>query len=105
MENSENSGATRVKEEYDEMVTLRVQHQKNPDFLFSMRRDEALRKLMTTFCERLKLGDYREVRFTVDGVRVRGHQTPNELELENDDVVDAWSEQLGAGSTGATYFK
>lgn len=92
MENSENSGAIHVKEEYDEMVTLRVQLQKKPDFLFTMRRDEALRKLMTTFCERLKLGDYREVRFTGDGSRVKGDQTPNQLELQNDDVIDAWSE-------------
>ncbi|KAK1390204.1 hypothetical protein POM88_018382 [Heracleum sosnowskyi] len=94
MESGENSG---VKEEYDEMVMLRVQLQGKPDFCFTMKRAEPLRKLMITFCERLKLGDYREVRFTVDGSRVRGDKTPNELELENDDVIDAWSELLGAG--------
>lgn len=101
MESGENSDAARVKEEYDEMVMLRVQHQGQPDFCFTMKRAEPLRKLMIKFCERVKLGDYREVRFTVDGSRVRGDQTPNELELENDDVIDAWSEQLGAGGTTA----
>ncbi|XP_017217780.2 uncharacterized protein LOC108195331 [Daucus carota subsp. sativus] len=65
------------------------------DFYFTMNRDQPLRKLMLAFCERRKQGDYRSLRYHLNGDRIRGHQTPNELELENDDVIDAWIEQMG----------
>lgn len=80
-----------------EYVTLTVQHQERPDFLFKMKRDDPIRKLMIKICERMLFGDYREIRFTLDGVRIKGDHTPNKLELENGDSIDAWSEQLGAG--------
>lgn len=80
-----------------EYVTLTVQHQNKPDFLFKMKRDDPIRKLMIKFCERMKFGDYRQIRFTLDGARIKGDHTPNKLELENGDSIDAWSEQLGAG--------
>ena len=84
-----------IKTEDDEKVTIKVQKEGMADFYFTMNRDEPLRKLMIAFCERRKLGDYRSLRYHLNGDRIRGHQTPNELELENDDVIDAWIEQMG----------
>lgn len=94
----ENSGSVRVKTEDDDKVTIRVQKEGSVDFYFTINRDEPLRKLMIAYCERRKLGDYRSLRYHLNGDRVRGHQTPNELELENDDVIDAWTDLVGGSA-------
>nr|XP_017216585.1 PREDICTED: putative small ubiquitin-related modifier 8 [Daucus carota subsp. sativus] len=91
-------GRVIIKTEDDEKVTIKVQKERMADFYFSMNRDEPLRKLMIAFCERLSLGDYRSFRYLLNGSRIRGHQTPNELEMENDDVIDAWIDQIGGAS-------
>lgn len=88
---------TRVKIEDDQMITLKVQLQGTQDFYYTMKPDTPLQELMIAFCERRQLGDYGALRFHVDGDRVRGCQTPKELELENGFVIDAWSEALGGG--------
>ncbi|KAK1390218.1 Ubiquitin-like domain-containing protein [Heracleum sosnowskyi] len=94
---------SRVKEEEDEKVTLRVQQEGTVDFYFTMKRKDPLRKLMMAYCERRKLGDYRSLRFHLNGDRITGDQTPNQLELENADVIDAWSDQMGGAPF--SYFK
>lgn len=88
------AGASRVKEEEDEMITLRVQQEVTVDFYFTMKRKEPLRKHMIAYCERRKLGDFRSLRFHHDGDRITGMQTPDKLELESCDVIDAWFDQI-----------
>lgn len=88
----------RVKKEDDVMITLKVQKEGTQDFYYTMKRDEPLQNLMISYCQRRQLGDYRSLRFHVDGDRVRGCQTPKELELENGYVIDAWSELIGGAA-------
>lgn len=84
---------TKIKKEDDVTVTLRVQKEGTRDFYYTMKRDEPLQNLMIAYCERRKLGDYRSLRFHVDGDRVVGYHTPRELQLDNGYVIDAWSEE------------
>ncbi|KLO10387.1 hypothetical protein SCHPADRAFT_522890 [Schizopora paradoxa] len=41
--------------------------------------------------------ELKSMKFIYDGQRVRGEQTPDDLEMEDDDVIDAHLEQLGGG--------
>lgn len=63
-----------VKKEDDVMITLKVQ--KDTGFLLHHETDTPLQELMIAYCERRQLGDYRTLRFHVDGDRVRDCQTP-----------------------------
>ncbi|XAR58692.1 hypothetical protein NMG60_11014184 [Bertholletia excelsa] len=81
-------------------VTLRLQRQDEGDKFFRIRRDLPLRRLMLAYCERLGL-HIDAVRFCFDGKRVKDSQTANDLEMKDGDVIDAFSDMLGAG--GGSY--
>ncbi|KAL1806852.1 hypothetical protein ACET3Z_029920 [Daucus carota] len=88
------------KEDGRDSVTVKVEKQGCQDYYFSLKRDEPLEKLMISFCQRFGLGDYKTMQFTKDGRRIQGHQTPEQAELENGDVIDAWELSIGAGRGG-----
>ena len=61
---------------------------------FKIRRNTALKKLMDAYCK--KQGVNRQsVRFLFDGAPLDESKTPDDLEMENDDVIDAMIEQTG----------
>ena len=53
-----------------------------------------LNKLMAAFCQRNGVAQ-NSVRFLFDGNRVNPNQTPQELEMEDGDVIDVMQEQQG----------
>ncbi|PHU11876.1 hypothetical protein BC332_18806 [Capsicum chinense] len=79
-------------------ITIKVETQgEDDDFLFfKIRRDVPLQNLMFGFCERRNLR-YKEVRFIYDGKRVDPKQTANDLEMEDEDCISVFLEQLGGG--------
>ncbi|KAK1380534.1 hypothetical protein POM88_027278 [Heracleum sosnowskyi] len=81
-----------TEKEILEFVTLKVKRQGCQDYFCTLKCDEPLEKLMISFCQRYDLGDYKTIQFLKgeDGSRIQGHQTPNQVELENEDVIDAW---------------
>ena len=88
-------GPSFVKKE-DSHVTLKVQREKEYDMIFRIRRNVPIRKLMLAYCDRLGL-DYETIRFTIDGCKVGKDQTADDLKLENDDTIDAFTDQSGGG--------
>lgn len=82
-------------ENREDYTILRVQRDHESE-LFNIRHDSQLHNIvMEEYCKRTGMGDYHAIRFTFDGERVLSNQTPAELETEDGDIVDAWSEQLG----------
>ncbi|KAF7127676.1 hypothetical protein RHSIM_Rhsim11G0055200 [Rhododendron simsii] len=82
-------------------VTLKVQREKMIDIYLRVRLELPLRKLKLAYCDRVGL-DCDEVRFTYDGTRIGDNKTAGDLEMEDGDVIDAWSDQLGGAAASAS---
>ena len=61
---------------------------------FKIKRKTQLKKLMEAYCNRQSL-QMDQIRFLFDGNRLRETQSPDELEMEDDDVIDAMLFQVG----------
>ncbi|KAG5524871.1 hypothetical protein RHGRI_031517 [Rhododendron griersonianum] len=67
------------------------------DIYLRVRLEVPLRKLKLAYCDRVGL-DCDEIRFTFDGTRIGDQQTAGDMEMEDGDVIDAWSDQWGETS-------
>ena len=61
---------------------------------FKIKRKTQLKKLMEAYCNRQSL-QMDQIRFLFDGNRLRETQSPDELEMKDDDVIDAMLFQVG----------
>jgi len=61
---------------------------------FKIKKKTQLKKLMEAYCARQSL-QMDQIRFLFDGNRLRDTQTPDELDMEDDDVIDAMLFQVG----------
>ncbi|KAL7148797.1 hypothetical protein ABFS83_06G203500 [Erythranthe nasuta] len=88
----------KVKEENTEIVVHIKYNETGGEekYSFDTHMNIPLRRIFLDFCDRLGLV-YSSIRFTFDGVRIRETQTPHDLEMDNDDLIDAFNEQIGAG--------
>ncbi|KAL8094481.1 small ubiquitin-related modifier 2-like [Apium graveolens] len=77
----------------EKFITLTVKGQDDSEVYFQIKRSSQLRKLMIAYCER-KLVEINSIRFIFDGKCLREEQTPNELEMENGDLIDAMTYQI-----------
>ncbi|KAJ7971907.1 Small ubiquitin-related modifier [Quillaja saponaria] len=77
-------------------INLKVKGQDGHGLFFRIKRDTQLMKLMTAFCER-KETDYWSTRFLYNGQRITGKLTPDQLDMENGDEIDAMTYQTGGG--------
>ena len=78
-------------------MNIRVGEQKGKNVVytyFKLKWKTRLQKLMEAYCERQSL-QLDQMRFLFDGNRVRDHQTPEDLEMEDDDVIDAMRAMIG----------
>ncbi|KAK9941624.1 hypothetical protein M0R45_007326 [Rubus argutus] len=82
-----------LKEE-EEPITLQVQNQRYGAIYYRTGRTVSLGHVLRDYCERTGFV-YEEMRFIYDGRRVRETHTAQGLEMEDDFVIDAMSEQIG----------
>jgi small ubiquitin-related modifier len=78
-------------------MNIRVGEQKGKNVVytyFKLKWKTRLQKLMEAYCERQSL-QLDQMRFLFDGNRVRDDQTPEDLEMEDDDVIDAMRAMIG----------
>lgn len=61
---------------------------------FKCKMTTPLEKLMKAFCTRNGVAQ-TSVRFLFDGNRINANQTPQELDMEDGDVIDVMVEQQG----------
>ncbi|XP_953735.1 ubiquitin-related protein, putative [Theileria annulata] len=78
----------------NEHIQLKVRSPDGSEVYFKIKKKTKLEKLMNTYCSRL--GQSPEaVRFLFDGDRIKGDATPEELGIENGDIIDAMVQQTG----------
>ncbi|KAJ8648856.1 hypothetical protein MRB53_001879 [Persea americana] len=77
-------------------INLKVKGQDGNEVFFRIKRSTQLRKLMTAYCDRQSV-DFNSIAFLFDGRRLRVDQTPDELEMEDGDEIDAMLHQTGGG--------
>ncbi|KAE8676279.1 Small ubiquitin-related modifier 1 [Hibiscus syriacus] len=77
-------------------INLKVKGQDGNEVFFRIKRSTQLRKLMNAYCDRQSV-DFNSIAFLFDGRRLRGEQTPDELEMEDGDEIDAMLHQTGGG--------
>ncbi|KAI3992593.1 hypothetical protein MKX01_020885 [Papaver californicum] len=75
-------------------INLKVKGQDGNEVFFRIKRSTQLRKLMNAYCDRQSV-DFNSIAFLFDGRRLRGEQTPDELEMEDGDEIDAMLHQTG----------
>eukprot|EP00457_Paulinella_chromatophora_P025642 gb/GEZN01030318.1/.p1 GENE.gb/GEZN01030318.1/~~gb/GEZN01030318.1/.p1 ORF type:complete len:101 (-),score=16.72 gb/GEZN01030318.1/:119-421(-) len=78
----------------DEHLSLKVKSQDGNEVYFKVKKTTQFHKVMNAYCK--KVGqDPERVRFLFDGARIRGDQTPAEMEMEDEDEIDAMISQTG----------
>lgn len=83
-----------VAENPSEHITLKVKSQDGNEVFFKIKRGTQLKKLMEAYCSRNGV-NISTVRFLFDGQRIQETNTPNDLNLEENDQIDAMVEQTG----------
>ncbi|CAI9784125.1 unnamed protein product [Fraxinus pennsylvanica] len=81
-------------------INLKVKGQDGNEVLFRIKRSTQLKKLMNAYCERQSV-DFNSIAFLFDGRRLRAEQTPDELEMEDGDEIDAMLHQTGGAAAAA----
>jgi small ubiquitin-related modifier len=81
-----------------EHINLKVLGQDGNVVQFKIKQHTVLRKLMSTYCERIGLVP-NHVRFNFDGVRINEGDTPRGLKLEDGDTIEVFQQQTGGGAT------
>mmetsp|Transcript_4029 Transcript_4029/g.18393 ORF Transcript_4029/g.18393 Transcript_4029/m.18393 type:complete len:93 (+) Transcript_4029:94-372(+) len=82
------------KEDKGDHINLKVKDQDNSEVHFKVRQTTKFEKIFTAFCSRKSLQP-GAVRFLFDGQRINPTQTPQELDMEDGDSIDAMMEQVG----------
>mmetsp|Transcript_36054 Transcript_36054/g.43065 ORF Transcript_36054/g.43065 Transcript_36054/m.43065 type:complete len:97 (+) Transcript_36054:117-407(+) len=78
----------------NEPITIRVKDQTGEETFFKIKRTTKMSKVFDTYAQRKGVAA-GSLRFLLDGDRVEGHQTPKQLELDDQDQIDCMLEQTG----------
>lgn len=64
------------------------------EIFFKIKRTTPLRRLMDAFAKR-QGREMDSLRFLYDGLRIQPDQTPDDLDMEDNDIIEAHREQIG----------
>jgi len=82
-----------------EHINIKVVSDDNSEVFFKIKRTTPFRKLMDAYCQR-QGKSLTTVRFLYDGERISPDQTPEQLEMEDEDTIDVMIEQIGGRVAG-----
>lgn len=77
-----------------EYIRLKVVGQDNTEIHFRVRMTTKMEKLKRSYSERQGV-PVNSLRFLFDGRRINDDETPKQLEMEDDDVIEVYQEQTG----------
>ncbi|VFR02175.1 unnamed protein product [Cuscuta campestris] len=83
-------------------VRIKVQMEYQRDHYFTIRKDEAIQTALVRYCKLEEL-DFSTIRFFVDGKRVQAGNTPEGLEMEDEDTIDAFLHMVGGSASQISY--
>ncbi|XP_077983997.1 small ubiquitin-related modifier 3-like isoform X4 [Glandiceps talaboti] len=75
-------------------INLKVSGQDGTVVQFKIKRHTPLKKLMNAYCVRQGL-KVEALRFRFDGNPISEDDTPQKLDMENEDVIDVFQQQIG----------
>ncbi|KAK2957652.1 putative Ubiquitin domain containing protein [Blattamonas nauphoetae] len=75
-------------------LNVKVRSATGEEVYFKIKKNTALKKLMDAYCTRENLIP-ASVRFMFDGNRLKPTDTPEKLDMEDGDMIDASVEQTG----------
>mmetsp|Transcript_8403 Transcript_8403/g.34112 ORF Transcript_8403/g.34112 Transcript_8403/m.34112 type:complete len:92 (-) Transcript_8403:118-393(-) len=75
-------------------ISLKVKGQDGQEVFFKIKKTAKLGKMMKAYAERQAIGQ-DSIRFVFDGMRLNENQSPAELDMEDNDEIDAFLEQVG----------
>ncbi|CCE63454.1 hypothetical protein TPHA_0E03650 [Tetrapisispora phaffii CBS 4417] len=64
------------------------------EIFFKIKRTTPLKRLMEAFAKR-QGKEMDSLRFLYDGIRLQADQTPEDLDMEDNDIIEAHREQIG----------
>ncbi|KAF7636044.1 Small ubiquitin-related modifier [Meloidogyne graminicola] len=79
-----------------EYIKIKVVGQDSNEVHFRVKFGTSMGKLKKAYAERTGVA-VNTLRFLFDGRRVNDEDTPKSLEMEEDDVIEVYQEQLGGG--------
>ncbi|KAJ3427896.1 small ubiquitin-related modifier [Anaeramoeba flamelloides] len=88
------SEETKKESTDNNQITLKVVDPQGGETVFRIRKTTKFTKLFKVYCERkgYQLGS---IKFTFDGILVDEEQTPDELDMEDEDIIEAHLRQVG----------
>ena len=75
-------------------LQIKVASQEGHVMFFKIKDTITFGRLMTAYCDRKGVPE-ASLRFLYDGIRLASEKTPKDLEMEDDDVIDAVVMQTG----------
>ena len=80
-----------------EHLSLKVKSQDGNEVFFKVKKTTTFSKVMNAYCKKVG-ADMESVRFLFDGQRLRPEQTPADLDMEDEDEIDAMVQQTGGAA-------
>lgn len=78
----------------DAPITLKVRDQAGEVMFFKVKKSTEMRKIFDAYAQRLGV-NARNLRFSLDGERIKDTDTPKMLELNDEDQIDVYLDQVG----------
>jgi len=98
------SGAgSQSQSQASEYIKLKVIGQDSNEIHFKVKMTTQLGKLKRSYADRLGISA-ASLRFLFDGRGLKDEDTPKQLDMENDDVIEVYQEQTGGEGDNNTYF-
>ncbi|KAL2065576.1 hypothetical protein VTL71DRAFT_3246 [Oculimacula yallundae] len=80
-------------------LEIKIKDQSENETIFKIKKHTKFGKVFDAYCQRQGLAR-NTVRFLLDGTRIQDHDTPESLDIEDGDMIDAMLEQLGGAAEG-----
>ena len=75
----------------EDVITLRLRNQNGEEILFKFRKATKMQKIFNAYASKRGVSEH-SLRFLIDGEWISPQQTAEMLDLEDNDVVDVYSE-------------
>ena len=81
-------------QEKPEALNIKVRDQDGNEMVFKIKSHTQMRKVIDAYCKSNGI-DPLSRRFTIEGQRIQNNDTPQSLEMEDEDIVEVFVEQQG----------
>merc|ERR1711934_945003 len=80
-----------------DQINIKVKGPDGSEVFFKIKKRTQMKKLMDAYCQRSGQ-DSKSIHFLFEGERIQATQTPDELDMDEGDVIDAMLMQVGGSA-------